>query len=115
LDIKKVNGFHNANGINIAKAILVEVEQFIEVFFALFRTLWNREYFDSHNETGGFGKRGTRRIKYTVGLRRETQYKTHHGAVKMSFFRVGDFLPCSGLCQINSGYFDLRFPHNWAA
>jgi len=50
-------------------------------FLALFRALPNREYLDSSNGAGGFGKRETTRIEYTMGLGREKRYQPCHEAV----------------------------------
>jgi hypothetical protein len=71
-------------------------------FIATFAALSNRKYFDSCDGAGGFGKSSTTRVRYTIRLRSETQYKTHHEAVKMSFRRGRDFMPFLGLCQFAS-------------
>jgi hypothetical protein len=62
-----------------------------------------REYFDSCSRASEFGKKATRRIKYTIRLRHETQHKMYPGPVKLSFCRAGDFMPCSGRCRGEGG------------
>ena len=59
-------------------------------FVAFFRAVSNREYFDSEDGADGFGKRETRRMRCTIGLKQKTQYQTHHGAVKISFCQAGN-------------------------
>jgi hypothetical protein len=75
----------------MTKHVLLE-----SIELVMFRALSNHDCFDSDNgASSGFGKSIMRGIEYTIGLRRETRYKTHHVAVKMSFRRVGVFLPRS--------------------
>jgi hypothetical protein len=49
-------------------------------FIAMFAALSNREYFDSED-----GEKKARRMRCTIGLKQETHYQTHYGAVKISF------------------------------
>ena len=63
-------------------------------FIALFVAPFHRQYFDSCNCAGRFGKSTTRRMLCTVRLKHETQYETHCGAAKMSFRQRGDLLLC---------------------
>jgi hypothetical protein len=60
-------------------------------FLAVFMALCNRGYFDSDHKTGGFGKRATRKVIFTISLLRQSAYQTHHGAVKLSFCGAADF------------------------
>jgi hypothetical protein len=41
-------------------------------------------------------------MRCTIGSKQETQYQTHHGALKMSFRQAGDLLQCLRPCQIAS-------------
>jgi hypothetical protein len=45
-----------------------------------------------------------------VRLQCETQYWTHREAVKMSFRRTFDFLPCSGSCKTTSIVIEMMGP-----
>jgi hypothetical protein len=59
-------------------------------FIVVFAALSNREYVDSEDGADGFGRKATRRVRFTIGSKQKTQYQTHHGAVKLSFCRAGN-------------------------
>ena len=42
------------------------------------------------------------KVRYTIRLQSETQYRMDHDAAKMSFRRGRDFMPFLGLCQFAS-------------